>query len=81
MYVLAIGTCLRSDEEAWAVSTRIALHTVRQWVPSPPDGVAFVFEEGATDVIQRVEASALGLSLLQLALNRAGSQIFIEAWT
>lgn len=80
VYVLVIGTSLPNNAEDWMLATRIALHTVRKWVRSRPEGVAFVHEEGATDVIQRVEATALGLSLLQLALNRAGSQLIIEVW-
>ena len=75
-YVLVIGTSLPDDDEEWAVSTRIALHTVRKWAPRRPEGVDFV----ATGTIQRVEASALGLSLLQLALNRTGSGLVIRVW-
>jgi len=80
VYVLVIGDCLPNDDEEWALSTRIALQTVRKWLRSRPEGVYFVHEEGATDVIQRVEATALGLSLLQLALNRAGSRLAIEVY-
>jgi hypothetical protein len=65
----------------WAQATLWALTAVAEWVPEPPEGVAYVYEEGATDVVRRVEATALGLSLLQLALNRAGSGIVIEVVT
>jgi hypothetical protein len=80
VYVLGIGTEPPLDPEEWAVSTRIALGTVRQWVPERPEGVAYVNERGAADAIRRVEATALGLSLLQLALNRAGSRLVIGLW-
>ena len=80
VYVLGIGTDPPLDPEEWAVSARIALDTVRQWAPVRPEGVAYVNERGAADAIQRVEATALGLSLLQLALNRAGSRLVIGLW-
>jgi hypothetical protein len=78
--VLAIGPDLPQDDEAWAISAQIALHTVRQWVPTRPEGVSYVDERGGAHPIQRVQATALGLSLLQLALNRAGSRLVIKLW-
>ena len=80
VYVLFAGLGLPKDREAWARSTRSALLTVRNWTPSPPEGVVYVHEEGTIDIILRVEATALGLSLLQLALNRAGSRLAIWVW-
>lgn len=80
VYVLGIGADMSLEDEEWAVSAQIALHTVRQWVPTPPEGVAYFNERGAAHAIQRVEATELGLSLLQLALNRAGSRMGIGLW-
>ena len=62
----------------WLHATLEALVRVRKWIPEPPDEVAYRVEEGALDMVQQVEATALGVSLLQLALNRAGSGLVIE---
>ena len=56
-----------------------ALAAAWHWVPKPPAGVSYHVEEGDAGLTQQVEATPLGLSLLQLALNRAGSGLVIEA--
>ena len=81
-FTLIAPTASDSDVAArWARATLWALTAVSEWVPEPPDGAAYVYEEGAMEVVRRVEATALGLSLLQLALNRSGSGIVIEVVT
>ena len=77
IYVLFVGTSLPGNDEKWAISARIAMHTVRKWAPRRTEGVAFIYEEGAASLVQRVEASVLGLSLLQLALNIEDSGLVI----
>jgi hypothetical protein len=82
VYALVVPTASGLELSArWAQATLWALTAVSEWVPEPPEAAAYVYEEGATDVVRRVEATALGLSLLQLALNRAGSGIVIEVVT
>jgi hypothetical protein len=76
MFILVEPNARRS-EEAWTRATLRALMTARRWVPEPPEGVSYVYQEGAIGVVQQVEASALGLSLLQLGLNRAGSGLVV----
>jgi hypothetical protein len=78
VYVLVAEAVERGSAESWTRSTLGALTAVREQVSEPPEGVTYRVEEGALDMVQQVEASALGLSLLQIALNRAGSGLGIE---
>jgi hypothetical protein len=78
VYVLITGNSMPKTDEAWADATRTALRRVERWAPEPPEGVAYNYVEGALDGILRAEVTALGVSLLQLALNRAGSGLVIE---
>jgi hypothetical protein len=75
-YILVEPPPQRS-EEAFTRATLRALQTCRRWVPEAPEGVEYVYQEGAIGVVQQVEATALGLSLLQLALNRAVSGLAV----
>jgi len=82
VYALVMPTAADGDlSDRWGWATLEALKAVSQWVRKPPEGAAYVYDEGATDTILRVEATALGLSLLQLALNRSGSGLVIEVFS
>ena len=79
---LALGPDVPETDEDWARATRIAYSTVRKWVLARVEGVEFnTFETALGDEVRRVEATALGLSLLQLALNENGSQIVLRLWS
>jgi hypothetical protein len=74
----------RDALDAWECEAGSALSLVRRWVRRPPEGVEYVEEDGCAfpgddvHVLRHVQATALGLSLLQLALNRAGSGLVIH---
>lgn len=81
VYVLLAGTSVPdSNDEKWAAAMRDAFDSIKRWVPASPEEVLYRYEEGAIDMIVRVEATALGLSLLQLVLNRAGSRLVIRVF-
>ncbi len=77
-YVVVSVRAGQPDEGNWVRATLEGLQTVREWVPEPPEGVEYVYQEGALGVVQQVEATSLGVSLLQLALNRAESGLAIR---
>jgi hypothetical protein len=82
VYHLFLGTDLPETDRDWSRATRIAHDTVRKWALQHVEGVTFNwFETALGDEERRVEASALGLSLLQLALNESGSQIVLRLWS
>jgi hypothetical protein len=82
VYHLFLGPDLPETDRDWSRATRIAHDTVRKWALQRVEGVTFnCFETALGDEERRVEASALGLSLLQLALNESGSQIVLRLWS
>jgi hypothetical protein len=82
VYHLFLGPDLPETDDDWSRATRIAHDTVRKWALQRVEGVTFNwFETALGDEERRVEVSALGLSLLQLALNESGSQIVLKVWS
>jgi hypothetical protein len=78
---LFLGPDLPETDDDWTRATHIAFGTVRKWALQRIEGVSFAdFYTAMGDHVRRVEATALGLSLLQLELNRAGSQIVLRLW-
>jgi len=66
-----------SDDE-WMDAMRNAHDEVRRWTSaSDIPGVLFI---GLGGRLRRIEADSLGISLLQLHLNWAGSQIALQLW-
>lgn len=79
LFMLFLGPDLPETDDDWSRATHIAYSTIRKWTLVPVPGVHFNhFVTAMGDAVWRVEATALGLSLLQLTLNREGSQIVIE---
>lgn len=71
--------------QTWEGELDLGLTMVRRWIPTPPDGVEYVekddcaFHGDDVHVQRHVQCTALGISLLQLRLNEAGSGLVIDA--
>jgi hypothetical protein len=82
VYYLFLGPDEPETDKDWVRATRIAHDTVRKWALQRIEGVSFnQFTTALGDEVRRVEATALGLSLLQLSLNENGSQIVLRLWS
>jgi hypothetical protein len=65
----------------WSVALLLAYDLLREALWLRVEGCRFVtFTDANSEHVRRIECSVLGLSLLQLALNRAGSGIGLQVW-
>jgi hypothetical protein len=82
IWTVFLGPDLPETDDEVTFALRVGHDTARQHsMKERVEGVRFCqFETSLGDYVRRVEATALGLSLLQLALNRSGSQFALHVW-